>query len=147
MRNIKYLTVMLICTILACSDLLSITMSITTKGKEEKLDPGGAPPILACPDDGKGCWVSCDEGEKVSSIEYLGSNNYKLTTYISLKGEIERANESIEFNPIQTITFVSGETVRITSSTEYPDLVGELIDLNGITTGTDGSYSVYFTKN
>lgn len=127
--------------ILTAQTCRTMTSSPTTFSRD---DSGFTPP--GCNMLGTGCIVSV-----------LGTWDYDATVNPVPGGYVLLVNETVVIGTVsrgglvqsyplgdRTIMFTTGSTVTIHDCPTYPFLVGEVIDISGVSTNVNGGFSIQF---
>lgn len=107
-------------------------------------DPGGQVPT-ACPFLGTGCVIVKVIEEETSEITPHFPGYMLSVTGTPMLVQVERNGQTVSSTATNSsITFPTGSVYEIVSSTDYPSLVGTLVNVTGVTTNSNGGFSVFF---
>jgi len=116
----------------------------TTTVTVVRLDQGGPVPDN-CPFLGTGCTIVKTRTEETSQLTASGPGYLLTVPGVPMSIEVVRSGQTVSTTATNSsITFPSGSVFEIMSSTNYPSLVGTLINVTGIETNSLGGFSVFF---
>lgn len=120
------------------------TVTTTTTITVTRADPGGSPPFASCPMPGIGCTLQTTITTTTTTPITIDQVSGKRVINANV-GPVVGKIGSVQFSVSdRSLVFPSGVTLTIIHSDEYPQLVNTVIPLAGITTDSNGDYSVIF---